>query len=329
MSKKIFSKKNLINLVFVVFVYLIVRILISVGFINPLHQITLYTIGINIILALGLNLIIGFTGQFSLGHAGFMAIGAYSTAIVTLRIPGYGGLFLGLLAGVIISGICSLLIALPTLRLKGDYLAIATLGFGEIIRIIILNMDLTGGASGLFNIPKYTNWSLIFMGIIISIVTIYNYIVSSPGRATLAVKDDEIAAEAMGVNTTKYKTVAFVIGGMLAAIAGGLYASYFHVLKPETFSFFKSVDILVIVVFGGMGSLTGTIISAIALGIINYFLADFATIRMILYSLTLIIVMIIRPNGLLGNKEIKISDLFLKLGGKIHGNKKARNNETK
>lgn len=315
MSKFIFTKKNIINIIFMIAVYFVIQALITTNVINPFYQITLTTIGINIILAISLNLIIGFTGQFSLGHAGFMAIGAYVTAITLRSNPSTGGYFLGIVIGMVLAGVASFLIALPTLRLKGDYLAIATLGFGEIIRIIILNIDITGGAAGMSFIPRFTTWTYVYIGIIITILVTYNYIVSSAGRVTISINDDEIASEAMGNNTTKYKTISFVIGGMLAALAGGLYAGNFYVLKPETFAFAKSVDILVIVVFGGMGSVTGSIISAIVLGLVNVFLQSFASVRMIIYAVLLIVIMIFRPQGLMGTKEIRISNIF-KRGGK-------------
>lgn len=304
MKKNQFTKRNLIWLIITCAIFAIFQFMISGKMIPSTWQVTIMTIGINIILALGLNLIIGFTGQFSLGHAGFMSIGAYCAAITLIKMPNLGGLFLGMLIGAIITSIVALIVAIPTLRLKGDYLAIATLGFSEVIRIAIQNMEITGGAAGLSNIPKLTTFPLVFIFIVISVLVIHNFIRSSHGRACVSVREDEIASESMGVNTTKYKTLAFVIGAILASFAGALYASYFYVLKPTTFGFMKSIDILVIVVFGGMGSLSGTFLAAIVLGLINLVLQSYSDVRMILYALAIILIMIYRPKGLFGNKEI-------------------------
>ncbi|MGX7350977.1 hypothetical protein RU97_GL000309 [Enterococcus canis] len=272
-------------------------------------------IGINVILATGLNLIIGFAGQFSLGHAGFMAIGAYSAALISMQNQTYGGFYLGLGVGVLLSGIVALVVGVPTLRLKGDYLAIATLGVAEIIRILIINMkDITNGPSGIFGILPYVDWQMVYVFVVLTTLVIANYIHSGAGRATMAIREDEIAAEAMGVNTTKYKVIAFVLGAMTASIAGSLYAGYLQSIAPKDFGFMKSIDILIIVVFGGIGSLTGSIIAAIVLGLINMYLQDFGALRMIIYSLALIIIMIFKPGGLLGTKEFSVKAL-LKKGG--------------
>lgn len=304
MKKNQFTKRNLIWLIVTCVIFAIFQLLIMGKMIPNTWQVTIITIGINIILALGLNLIIGFTGQFSLGHAGFMSIGAYCSAIVLAQMPSMAGLFVGMLVGAIVTSVVALIVAIPTLRLRGDYLAIATLGFSEVIRIAIQNMEITGGAAGMSNIPKLTTFPLVFLFIVISVLVIHNFIRSSHGRACVSVREDEIASESMGVNTTKYKTLAFVIGAVLASLAGALYASYFYVLKPTTFGFMKSIDILVIVVFGGMGSLSGSFLAAIVLGLINLVLQNYSEIRMILYALAIIIIMVYRPKGLFGNKEI-------------------------
>lgn len=302
--KSQFTKRNLIWTIVVCVIFSIIQVAISTRMISNTYQVALITVGINIILALGLNLIIGFTGQFSLGHAGFMSIGAYACAIVLKQMPNMSGLFLGMLVGILLTSVVALIVAIPTLRLRGDYLAIATLGFAEMIRIVIQNLEITGGPAGLSNIPKLTTFPLVFAFIVIAILIIHNFIRSSHGRACVSVREDEIASESMGVNTTKYKTVAFVIGAALASIAGSLFASYFYVLKPTTFGFMKSIDILVIVVFGGMGSLSGSILSAFVLGIINLVFQSYAEIRMILYALAIIVIMVYRPKGLFGNKEV-------------------------
>lgn len=285
------------------------------GLMTPVIETTLVMIGINIILATGLNLVIGFAGQFSLGHAGFMAIGAYAMAIITLKIPTFSGFLLGILVGICLSGLVALLVGIPTLRLSGDYLAIATLGVAEIIRIVIMNFDsLTNGPAGLFGIKPFVTWSMVYFSVCLTVIVITNFIHSASGRATLSIRDNEIAAEAMGVNPTKYKVIAFVIGAMTAALAGGLYTSYFQTIMPQNFDFMKSIDILIIVVFGGVGSITGTLLAAILLGFLNMFLQDAGTIRMIIYALALIIIMIFKPSGLLGTKELSLKALIKKGG---------------
>ena len=280
------------------------------GILGSYHQITLYNICINIILAVSLNLIIGICGQFSLGHAGFMCIGAYSAAIVVRSMGNMMGFGLGILVGLIISSIAALIVSIPTLRLRGDYLAIATLGFAEIIRIAVLNMDITNGAAGLTGIPKLTTWPLLFVLMVISVVIVTNFGRSRQGRACISVREDEIASEAMGINTTRYKTTAFVVGAMLASVAGALYACNFYVIKPDLFTFNKSIDILVMVVFGGMGSITGSVIAAVFIGILNTVLQSFASLRMIIYGVVLVAIMIFRPSGLLGTKEFTFSALL-------------------
>lgn len=306
------NKNTMTWTLFAAVVFALIEGLILADILDSYYQVTLITICINIILALSLNLIIGYSGQFSLGHAGFMAIGAYCAALTLAKIPDLMGLLLGILIGIVISGVIALIIAIPTLRLRGDYLAIATLGFSEVIRIAILNMDVTGGAAGLSNIPKITTFPIIYIFILITLIVIVNFARSSHGRACASVREDEIASESMGVNTTKYKTLAFVIGAALASVGGALYAAYFYVINPGTFGFQKSIDILVIVVFGGMGSLTGSIVAAIILGFITLALQSFAELRMILYAVAIIVIMIYRPSGLFGNKELNITKLFKK-----------------
>lgn len=310
-------KYNLIWLLFAAIVYGIIYALYYTGVITPFLEYTLITIGINIMLALGLNLIIGFSGQFSLGHAGFMAIGAYSAAIMSVKYPTMGGFLSGILIGIVLSGVVALVVGIPTLRLKGDYLAIATLGISEIIRIVIINMrDITNGPAGIFGIPPMASWSFIFGFVVIVTLITVNYIHSGPGRATMAIREDEIAAESMGVNTTKYKVTAFVIGAITASMAGAIYASFVQTIAPKDFGFMKSIDILIIVVFGGIGSVTGTFISAIVLGVLNMFLQDAGALRMIIYALALIVIMIFKPGGLLGTWELSVKRLFEKTNKK-------------
>lgn len=309
---RIFSKSNVAWITTVIGVFLLIQMSVATGIISPVYQQTLITIFINIILAVGLNLIVGFSGQLALGHAGFMAIGAYATGIITREVAGLGGFLVSVLIGVIIAGIVAFAVGYPTLRLKGDYLAIATLGVGEIIRVAILNMpDLTNGAAGLSGIPiQLMDWRMAYFFMFVVVLIICNYINSSQGRATIAVREDEIATSSLGLNTTQLKVQPFIIGAMTAAVGGSIHASYLGVINPGQFTFDRSIDILIIVVLGGIGSITGSVVAAIALGIINLYLQQFGAWRMIIYALVLVLIMIFKPSGLLGNYEFKWSAFF-------------------
>ncbi|MGY0373941.1 branched-chain amino acid ABC transporter permease [Clostridium sp. JNZ J1-5] len=301
---KLLNKKNILLAIIILSLYAVGQILIVTGIIDSYILLNITIIGINIILAVSLNLITGFTGQFTLGHAAFMAIGAYVSAIMTAKM---GMPFIvGISLGAICAALAGVLIGIPTLRLKGDYLAIATLGFGEIVRIVILNNDYVGGASGLNDIPQYTNWTWLFFMVMATLVLIKNFIESRSGRACIAIREDELAAEAMGLNTTFYKVLAFGIGAFFAGIAGALYSGYFFFIKPDAFGFMKSIDILVIVVFGGMGSIAGSVIGAIALSIISLLLQSVPELRMVIYSVILFVIMVYRPQGIMGNYKIKL-----------------------
>ncbi|CAI3576259.1 branched-chain amino acid ABC transporter permease [Clostridium neonatale] len=301
MKNKI-NKKSVLTIIGVILTYVIIYGLTKTKVINSYYAGIINLALINIMLAVSLNLIVGFTGQLCLGHAGFMSIGAYLSAILTQKaeIPFIVSIFIG----AIIACIISALIGYPTLRLTGDYFAITTLAFCEIIRIVIMNIDFIGGARGLTGIPKKTNFTIAFIFAVITIVIIYNIIHSSQGRAMLSVRENEIAAESMGINAFKYKIMAFVIGAFFAGLAGGLYAHYMGYIQPTAFDFNKSIDYLTFVVFGGMGSLSGSVIATIILTFLPELLRGFQNFRMILYPLALIMLMIFRPQGLLGDKEI-------------------------
>lgn len=306
-------KKDLLSLLACVAIYAIFMVLIEIDFIGPFWVLNLVLIGINIILAVSLNLINGFTGQFSIGHAGFMAIGAYMGAVLTVKfqLP----FIAAILGGALSAGLLGFAIGLPTLRLSGDYLAIATLGLGEIIRITILNIPYVGGASGFMGIPRYTDFTWVFWAMIITIFFIKNLINSTHGRACISVRENEIAAEAMGVDTTKYKVLAFTIGAAFAGVAGALFSHYFYIAHPASFTFMRSFDILTMVVLGGLGSISGSITAAILLTFISAAFASYPEWRMIIYSLLLIILMIYRPQGLFGNKELSLSMFSRFTGG--------------
>ena len=261
------------------------------GVINGFIENALVTIGINIILAVGLNLIIGFSGQFSLGHAGFMAIGAYATAIITQNISTPLGFYLAI-------------VGIPTLRLRGDYLAIATMGAAEIIRVIINNLKITNGPAGMFNIPPLASWPTVYILMCVTTVIVVNFIHSRAGRAVMAIRDDDIAAESIGINPTKWKLAAFVLGAATAAIGGSLHASYLQTIAPGDFGIMNSIALLIIVVLGGVGSITGTFVAAVVLGIIDTVLQNFGTLRMVIYALALILLMVFKPAGLLGHYEL-------------------------
>ncbi len=308
--KNILTKINGAWLALTIAIYLLFYFLMYTGVINMYYQVTLFDICINIILAVSLNLIIGICGQFSLGHAGFMCVGAYSAGIITKMMPSYAGLAIGILVGFILSTILAFIVSVPTLRLRGDYLAIATLGFAEIVRIVTQNIEITNGAAGLSGIPKLTTWPLLYASVVVALLVVSNFTRSAPGRACVSIREDEIASEAMGINTTKYKVLAFVIGALLASLAGALFASNYYIIKPTQFSFNKSIDILVMVVFGGMGSMTSSVLAAIVIGLLNMVLQNFAEVRMIIYGLALIAIMIFKPQGILGTREFSFERLL-------------------
>ncbi|AJQ30069.1 branched-chain amino acid ABC transporter permease [Pelosinus fermentans] len=312
------NKKELLSLVACIALYAVVQSLIMLDVIGPFWELNLILICINVILAVSLNLINGFTGQFSIGHAGFMAVGAYLGAVLTvkLQLP----FIVAILGGAAAAGFLGFVIGLPTLRLDGDYLAIATLGLGEIIRITILNIPYVGGASGFMGIPRYSNFTWVFFATVFTVFFIRNFINSTHGRACISIRENQIAAEAMGIDTTKYKVMAFTIGAAFAGIAGTLFSHYFYIAHPASFTFMKSFDILTIVVLGGLGSISGSITAAILLTFVSAALASYPEWRMIIYSLMLIVLMLYRPQGLFGNKEISLKIFGRLMGGNKRGN---------
>ena len=276
----------------------------------------LLDVGIAVILAVSLNLVNGVTGQFSIGHAGFMALGGYTAAYVSLRLAQYQisgvpevvgtGLFLfvALLAGGLVAALAGLVVGLPSLRLRGDYLAIVTLGFGEIIRVLIENTESVGGARGLSNIPPWAGFFAVYLGVFITLLTARRLLASTHGRALLAIREDEVAAEAMGVDTTGYKVRAFVVSAFFAGIAGGLFAHYQTNLAPKSFTFIRSIEIVVMVVLGGMGSVSGAVLAAVVLTVLPELLRAVDQYRMVAYGLLLVVLMIARPSGIFGTREI-------------------------
>jgi|UniRef100_A0A7V3RGJ2 branched-chain amino acid transport system permease protein len=306
-----------IRILFIIILfYAVIQILIATGMLNPYWTQIIQFAQIITISAIGLNLIYGYTGQFSLGHAAFYGIGAYCSALVTKSLHNLGFLsfIIGLLSSVILVAIIALIIGLPILRLKSDYLGIATLGFGIIVKVLFDNADTVipalGGSRGMLGIPRYTNFTLTFMFFIGSIIIIRNLIFSDFGRSFISIREDEIASECTGVNTTKYKTMGFVFGSIFAGVAGVLYAHLYSFLHPSNFDFLKSIDVLLIVVLGGLGSISGTIIAAIAW---TFILEGLRVIlpgqildwRLVIYPLILIIIMLVKPMGIGSGREFK------------------------
>ncbi len=284
---------------------------------------------VNMILGMSLNLVNGFTGQFSLGHAGFMAVGAYTSAFLSTYVPELGGA-IGLIAfplfavaGGLMSAFAGWLVGLPSLRLRGDYLAIVTLGFGEIIRVMLLNTPAVGGARGFYGIIGPTDWDLgsfvlskflisythALFWVLVCFFVIWRIIRSAHGRAFLSVREDEVAAEAMGINTTQAKVRAFVLSSFFAGVAGSVFAHYANYLNPASFGFNRSIDAVIIVVLGGMGSLSGSILAAVFVTVMPEALRPLqellgVDLRMVIYALSLILLMILRPKGLFGSREL-------------------------
>ncbi|MEO7038121.1 MAG: branched-chain amino acid ABC transporter permease [Polyangiaceae bacterium] len=294
---------------------------VEAGFTEYVQRIILLA-GVNIILAVGLNLINGTTGQFSIGHAGFMAVGAYAAAFVGVKIaPGLHGLLgtgsvadavvfnLALLAGALFAGISGLIVGMPSLRLRGDYLAVVTLGFGEIIRILFNNATFLGAATGYFGdspsgLPAYTTFFWVYAWVAAIVVLIHNLTFSQTGRSLIAIREDEIAAEAMATPTTRLKVTAFAISAATAGIAGGLFAHMQAGVRPEDFRFEKSIDMVVMIIVGGLGSISGAVLGGIFVAVSLELMRDLQQYRLVLYALLLVVIMLVRPQGLLGNREL-------------------------
>ncbi|HEV7376671.1 MAG TPA: branched-chain amino acid ABC transporter permease [Pyrinomonadaceae bacterium] len=311
-----FARNLVIALVVIVGLYGLDYIFVNGigGFQLPVfHRRIIMLCGIAITLAVSLNLINGFTGQFSIGHAGFMAVGAYSSAYFTFfygerLAAGLGGgafgsfveFFLATVVGALAAAIAGLIVGVPSLRLKGDYLAIVTLGFGQIIVVLLNNIESVGAARGFSGIPIVKSFFWIFLIAIATITIVYRIVRSAFGRALISIREDELASEAMGVNTTRYKVMAFVISSAMAGAGGVLYAHFDGYITPKSFEFLKSFEILIMIILGGLGSIAGSILGAITLTVLPELLRQFDQYRMVIYSILLIVLMITRPQGLLG-----------------------------
>lgn len=292
--------------------------IMSSGLSSRAQNSVILQVGIYVILAVSLNIATGYLGQLPLGHAGFMAVGAYAGAIFWkgpgAAMPDGLSLVLGLLFAGAAAAITGVVIGIPALRLKGDYLAIITLGFGEIIRVCIINLpDLTGGTPGLMSIPKYSTFPVVYITMVVSCVLIHMMMKSRHGRAILSIRENEIAAEACGIHVTYYKVLAFAVSAFFAGVAGALYAGYQGLLVPGSFNFMASINILVMVVLGGMGSMIGSIFAAAVLTALPLALQAFNTYRMVVYSVLLIVVMIFKPSGLFGQYDFSFTGLLEKL----------------
>lgn len=313
MGIKMKKQKNIkwiLNLLCILAIYILLTILIQFKILNRQYTSLIIPIGVNIILAVSLNLVAGFLGELSLGHAGFMAVGAYVGAVFSsnMNLPGYLEFFIALLLGGIMAAIFGVIIGVPVLRLKGDYLAIVTLAFGEIIKSIINVLPICGGAKGLSRIEMHSNikhYTMVFILVVLSIIIIANIVKSRYGRAICAIRDNYIAAQATGISVSRFKLLAFVAGAFFAGIAGVIYAHNVGIIKPTNFDYNKSIEILVIVVLGGMGSIRGSIIAAIVLTALPEVLRSVNDFRMLFYAIILIAMMLFNESSLKKSLEEK------------------------
>lgn len=296
------NKKIIGRILAVVLAYALITFLIKGGVLNRQYTSLIVPIGVNIMLAVSLNLVTGFLGELSLGHAGFMSLGAYAGALFTLNtnMGDLPSIIIAMLIGGVVAAIFGFLIGVPVLRLQGDYLAIVTLAFGEIIKSVLNSLSFTNGPKGLSKIPlisNYQHYTLVFIVTVITILVISNIVDSRHGRAVCSVRDNYIAAESIGVHVSRFKIMAFVISAFFAGVAGVLYAHNVGIIKPTTFDYNKSIEILVIVVLGGMGSIRGSIIAAVILTILPEMLRGADNLRMLLYSIVLIAMMLFNQSG--------------------------------
>ena len=301
----------IINTVVLAAILVLGNMLFAGGALNRATKSVILQCGVYSIMAVSLNICTGYLGQLPLGHAGFMAVGAYAGALFWKAVPGLPtpvAIVCGILVAGLAASLFGVIIGVPALRLKGDYLAIITLGFGEIIRIAIINLpDITGGTPGLLNVPKYTNFTVTFLCLVVCCFVVHNLMHSRHGRAILAIRDNEIAADCCGINLTAYKVFAFALSAFFAGVAGAVYAGLQGSLFPKSFDFMASINVLVMVVLGGMGSMTGSIIAATVLTALPLIMQSFNSFRMVVYSLLLIMVMIFKPSGLLGHKDFSMT----------------------
>jgi len=311
-------------LILILGIWTIIQILTVLGVINNYYLGIMMTVMVFVILATSLNIATGFLGQLILGHAAFMGLGAYSGALFVMYIDSYIAndfilYLLGITVAFIFTSIIGFLIGTPALRLKGDYLGILTLGFGEIVRVTITNLiDITGGAGGLRGIPRIASFNMAYFTTVIVVLIIVLMMNSKYGRAMLSIREDEIASEAVGIHLYKYKIIGFVLAAGFGGVGGALYVFTKGFIAPSSITFMQSVNIFVIVVLGGIGSVTGSIIAAIVLTLLPQMLLEFDSWRMLIYSAMLILMMLFRPQGLLGTKELSLKTFSDKLERKFY-----------
>lgn len=310
------KKDYLINLIGIILVFLVMMGIFDTGILGAK---TNYIMGIaiiammTVIIVCSLNLLTGYMGEFSLGHAGFMSVGAYSSAAVTMAmieagitLPTVLYFIIAIIVGGIFSAIVGFIVGIPALRLRGDYLAIVTVAFAEIVRVAFTNFKITGGGKTLSGIPKVSDYHYIYIVMVICVTLMYMYVRSRFGRAVIAIREDYIAAAASGINVTYYKVMTFVLSAFFAGVAGAVYSHYLTAIIPTFFNFMKSSEFLTMVILGGSGSLTGSIIGAAVLAALPEALRDFQIYRMLMYSVVLVIIMIFKPSGIFGTWEFSL-----------------------
>ena len=316
-------KKNIEFPIFVL-VFVIITLLNKFGVFNDYALQVIQLACIYIIMAESLNILNGMTGLSSLGQAGFMSVGAYTSAMITTTFINVGGMSPAMqvvmfvvvtLVGATIACIAGVLIGMPAMRVRGDYLAIVTLGFCEVIRTIwrVVPSRIAGAAFGLTGIPKLANsfWCFLFM--LLAVYACRNFMDSSYGRACLAIRDNEIAADTMGINCFKSKTIAFATSAFIAGVAGSLYAHLLVYIHPDVFSYAKSSDFLVYLYAGGVGSISGAMMGATVLTVLPEILRFLGNWRMVIYGVLLLVIILFRPTGMFGGREFAF--LKLKTGG--------------
>lgn len=328
-------KGMIMNLTGVLILFGILVVLCETGALSGYIKGILMVCGIAVIMACSLNITVGYMGQVALGDCGFMAIGAYTAALITKAMESSGILvgagfpntmrfLIGTILGGILAAVFGVLVGIPALRLRGDYLAIITLGFGEIIRVIIQNLKFAGGkgfsegqaGQALIGINRLSDLYVVFWLVVVTVAVLFTFVRSKYGRAIIAIRDDDIAAGASGLNTTFYKVLAFTVSAFFAGIAGGIFAHYIGSLNAASFGWLKSTEYVIMVVFGGMGSLTGSIIAAVFLSALPEALRSFSEYRMLVYSVALVLVMIFKPTGLLGTREFSLLKIWNRITGK-------------
>ena len=329
------AKNPLVNLIGIIVAFAVLVVLVRTGVVSTYISGILMTICISIIMATSLNIATGFLGQIALGHCGFMAIGAYTSALITKAMansnilvgagaPNFFRFLIAIIIGGALAAIFGMLVGIPALRLKGDYLAIITLGFGEIIRVVIQNLKFCGGnglsqgAAGqaLVGISRISNIYVVYWITVVCVFLMYCFVRSRYGRALMAIREDDVSSGATGLNVTYYKVLAFTFSAFFAGIAGGIFAHYIGSLSINQFTFMKSVEYVIMVVFGGMGSLTGSIVAGGILSILPEALRKFAEYRMLVYSIALVVVVIFKPTGLFGTREFCLTNVLARFIGK-------------